>query len=514
MMKKFSGSVFARILAVLLTILLQGAALVVMFLLFRHEFAWFYAACALLSLAAALVILRQDSLPEYKLAWLVPILLLPIFGGLLYVLFGRVRPTKRERLLAETVSRRYEDALDAPRFAAAADEAQQALAQRSPDAAVQSAYIRRMARAPVFAGTQVRYFPLGEDMFAQLCDDLEHAEKFIFMEYFIIQSGKMWDTLLEILARKAAAGVDVRVLYDDLGCLFLLPANFAQQLEAKGIHCSAFNRFTNIFSSRFNNRDHRKICVVDGGIGYTGGINLADEYINAKKVHGHWKDTAVRLNGTGVWSLTAMFLSLWDFVRGEDEEFLPFAPAAAAPDDGFVQPFTDTPMDDEALGETVYTQLLARAKKSVHITTPYLIIDSVMLHALCAAAKSGVDVHLITPGVPDKKTVYFLTRSYYETLLRAGVKISEYTPGFIHAKSFVADGETAVVGTINLDYRSLYLHYECAVWMHGCAAAADVERDFAETLRVCTPVTLEGCARVPVLKRGFLSFLRLFSPLM
>ena len=513
-MKKFSGGIAARILAVVLIVCLQAAALVVMFLFFQKYFAYFYAFCGLVSLAVVLYLLREDSSPEYKIAWLIPISLLPIFGGLLYLLFGRIRPTRREKALGSAVTRRYKEALSAPPFARDAGKARQALGAQSHAAARQSAYIEAMAEAPVFSGTQTRYFPLGEEMFAQMVQDLESAEKFIFMEYFILQSGHMWDTILEILVRKARAGVDVRLMYDDLGCLFLLPGGYARQLEAQGIQCCAFNRFTNIFSSRFNNRDHRKICVVDGNVGYTGGINLADEYINAVKKHGHWKDTAVRLEGEAVWSLTAMFLSLWCYVRGKDEDFLPFAPTETAPGDGFVQPFTDSPMDDEPVGETVYAQLLAGARHSVYITTPYLIIDSVMLHALCAAAKSGVDVRLITPGIPDKKTVFFLTRSYYEVLLRAGVKIYEYAPGFVHAKSFVADGETAVVGTINLDYRSLYLHYECAVWMHKTSAVQRVHEDFLATQALCRAVTLDDCTRLPLLKRVFLSFLRVFSPLL
>lgn len=507
-MKKLFGSVAFRMVYLALCVVLQAAALVVMFLMFRQYFAYFYGVCILVTIGAVLYLVNEDSNPAYKIAWLIPIMLFPIFGGLFYLMFGRVRPTRRERQRMESINRRYDDALSPTKGA------MDALRGESEDAALQASYIERAARAPVYAGTETEYLPLGEAMFARMMDELEKAERFIFMEYFIVQEGKMWNAICEVLARKAKQGVDVRMMYDDFGCMFTLPAHYYRTLEQMGIKCCVFNRFTNIFSSRFNNRDHRKICVIDGNVGFTGGINLADEYINAVQKHGHWKDTAVLLRGEAVWSLTVMFLSLWDFVRHESEPYALYAPTAAVQGQGYVQPFTDSPQDEEIVGETCYMNLINRARRSVWITTPYLIIDNEMITALCTAAKSGVDVRIITPGVPDKKIVYQLTRSYYGPLLKAGVKIYEYTPGFIHAKSFVVDDDFGVVGTINLDFRSLYLHYECAAWMYRTKAVTQLKADFEQTLPVCTPVSPDKNISLPGLRGLGLSVLRIFAPLM
>ncbi|MEG2393651.1 MAG: cardiolipin synthase [Ruthenibacterium sp.] len=507
-MRKIFGSVTFRIIVLVLMVLLQLGVLVTMFLVFEKYFVWFYAFCIILAIIAVLYIVRQDSNPAYKIAWLIPIMLLPILGGLLYLMFGRYRITRREQRRSHEIAGRYKEALCAVPDAAAA------LYAENPVAAQQTRYLDAYADAPVFAGTQAEYLPLGEAMFDALLTELEQAQHFIFLEYFIIRAGKMWDSVLEVLTRKAAAGVDVRVMYDDMGCLFLLPADFPMLMEARGIQCCAFNRFTHIFNARFNNRDHRKICVIDGNVGFTGGINLSDEYINAVHPHGHWKDTAVLLRGQAVYSLTAMFLSIWDFLRCIDEDFAAFAPTKTYENAGYVQPFTDSPTDDEPVGETMYMNILNKAQRYVYIVTPYLIIDNEMITAMSIAAKSGVDVRIITPGVPDKKTVYFVTRSYYEVLLKAGIKIYEYTPGFVHAKSFVSDDTTAVVGTINLDYRSLYLHYECAAWMYGTPCVADIRDDFLATQAQCREVTLDSIQRLSLAQRGFLSILRIFAPLM
>lgn len=335
------------------------------------------------------------------------------------------------------------------------------------------------------------------------------------MEYFIIQEGKMWNTILDILKEKAAQGVDIRVIYDDMGCIMTLPNGYNKKLESYGIKCSVFNPFVPILSSKFNTRDHRKICVIDGNVGFTGGINLADEYINAYEKHGHWKDTSVMLKGEGVFALTAMFLSMWDYLHGEKEDYSKYYPTewdTSAP--GYVQPFTDNPLDDEAVGETVYLNLINKAKHYVYITTPYLILDSEMITALSIAAKSGVDVRIITPHIADKWYVHAVSRAHYEILTEAGVKIYEYTPGFIHAKTFVVDDDYAVVGTINLDYRSLYLHFECAAWMYQTDSVAAVKEDFFKTQQLSQEITLEECRKVSFARKLGRSVLRVFAPLM
>ncbi len=519
-MKKSTLSVPVHILEIAVSIFIQIGVYVIIFKFFRNYFTHFYAVCTILSLLVVIKIVKNDNLnPAVKIAWVIPLFVLPIFGGLIYLIFGEVRHTRREKRVNARIHEKYKKAISA------IPTADSLLKLRDSDACVQSQYIKNASGMPVFSSTPIKYYPFGEDMFADMCEELEKAQNFIFMEYFIIQSGKMWDTLLEILARKAKQGVDVRFMYDDVGSLFLVPGKYSEELRRMGIKCIAFNRLTNIFSSRFNNRDHRKICVIDGNVGFTGGINLADEYINERRPHGVWKDTAVMLKGDGVWGLTVMFLAFWEAslcpdrrkkpLYMPDEDYLAFAPTQHFDGEGFVQTYTDTPLDKEPVGETVYMNLLYRAKERVYITTPYLIIDNEMLTALKTAAKSGIDVRMMLPGIPDKKMIFFLTRSYYKTLLEAGVKIYEYTPGFVHAKSFCSDGKYAVVGTINLDYRSLYLHYECAAWMYASPAVNDVENDFITTLNECSEVTLESFnTRTPWIAQLLLGILRIFAPLM
>ena len=328
----------------------------------------------------------------------------------------------------------------------------------------------------------------------------------------------MWNSIIDVLKEKVTQGVDVRIMYDDFGCIRTLPHDYVKQLEAMGIQACIFNKFVPIMSSRFNNRDHRKICVIDGNVGFTGGVNMADEYINEIQKYGHWLDSGIMLKGQAVWSLTVMFLSMWDYTKGIEENYQEFAPDLAymerIKNDGFVQPFTDTPHDDEAVGENVYLNLINKAKQYVHICTPYLIIDNEMITALCTAAKSTVDVKLIVPHHPETFFIYESTRSYYQVLIEAGVKIYEYTPGFIHSKTFVVDDEYAVCGTINLDYRSLYLHFECATWMYQSKAVMTMEENYQKILSVSQEITLEECLNTSVFRRLLWGVLRVFAPLL
>lgn len=493
-----------RILLLALFVLVQVAMLVGVFWFFRSYFAYFVAACELLSLLVVLYIVREDTNPTYKIPWIILSLVFPILGGLTYVMFGRVRFSKGERRRGVQLAKTCAEAIASR--PGVADSV-------PPEYRCQTRYLQSHSGAPVYTNTEVRFFPLGEDFWQALLAELEGAERFIFLEYFIIAPGKMWDAIVDVLRRKAASGVDVRLIYDDMGSFGLLPPTFVRDMERQGIACISFNRFTNIFSSRFNNRDHRKICVVDGDVGFTGGVNLADEYINAYEKHGHWKDTAVCLRGDAVWNLTVMFLALWDFERKIHEDLLQFAPTVQVRAPGFVQPYNDIPLDRELVGETVYCNLLHQARDYVYITTPYLIIDNEMISALTAAAKSGVDVRLMLPGIPDKKLVYRLSRSYYDVLMRSGVKIYEYTPGFLHAKEFISDDRCAVVGTINLDYRSLCHHFECAAWMCDVPAVADIKADYLRTLELCRPITPEICRRECGRHPLLLSVLRIFAPL-
>jgi len=347
---------------------------------------------------------------------------------------------------------------------------------------------------------------------------LKKAEKFIFLEYFIIEEGVMWNSILDILKQKAEEGVDVRVIYDDAGCIFKLPYGYNKKLESMGIKCRVFNPLVPLLSSRINNRDHRKIAIIDGHTGFTGGINLADEYINEYEKFGHWKDSAIMIKGEAVWSMTVMFLSMWNYLDGSNEDFNKFKPDIEPLEesckDGYVQPFADNPLDDETVGEIVYLNLINKARRYVYITTPYLIIDNEIITALTSAAKGGVDVRIITPYCGDKWYVHEVTRSYYRTLIESGVKIYEYTPGFIHSKTFVVDDEYGVVGTINMDYRSLFLHFECGVWMYKCRTIRDIKKDFNDTLKMCREITIEELNEIKWYKTLERMILRIFAPLM
>lgn len=508
MLRKVLRFLTQRVVITVLFMLIQAGLLIDIIWKLNNYFVYFYAIGVLLSLLMFLAVINGKSNPAYKIAWLVPILVVPVFGGLFYLMFGSNRTG---RYIREKMSQIGEEMTEPIKQA----NLQSGIEKMPPDVVNQSRYISQWAYSPPYRNTTTEYLPMGEIKFERMVEELRKAKHYIFLEYFIIQEGKMWNTILDILKEKADEGVDVRVIYDDMGCIMTLPTGYDKKLREMGIKCSIFNPFVPILSSKFNTRDHRKICVIDGNVGFTGGVNLADEYINAYEKHGHWKDTAIILKGEAVFSLTAMFLSMWDYLNGMEEDYGKYYPTEWDTDaQGFVQPFTDNPLDDEAVGETVYLNLINKAKRYVYITTPYLILDSEMTTALSVAAKNGVDVRIITPHVPDKWYVHAVSRAYYEMLVEAGVKIFEYTPGFVHAKTFVVDDEYAVVGTINLDYRSLYLHFECAVWMYQTTAVAEVRDDFFKTQNVSQEITLEQCQNISWFRRLVRSLLRVLAPLM
>ena len=509
-MKKILRFITQRVVITALLIVLQALLLFGFIWKLDNYFVYFYAGSVLLSLLITLGIINSKSNPAYKIAWLIPILLFPVFGGLIYLLFGSDRTGRYLRKKLQGIGTEMDNVIGEAHRRSGAE-------QLPPDAANQSRYISHYAYCPPYQNTTTEYLPLGEVKFERMVEELKKAKHYIFLEYFIIQEGKMWNTILDILRQKAAEGVDVRVIYDDMGCIMILPTGYDRTLEQMGIKCRIFNPFVPILSSRFNTRDHRKICVIDGNVGFTGGINLADEYINAYEKHGHWKDTSILLKGEAVFNLTVMFLSMWDYLdstTGKTDYSRYYPTVWDENAKGYVQPFADNPLDDEAVGETVYLNLINKAKRYVYITTPYLILSSEMLTALTSAAKCGVDVRIITPHIPDKWYVHAVSRSHYQPLIEAGVKIYEYTPGFIHAKTFVVDDDYAVVGTINLDYRSLYLHFECAVWMYQTPSVAQVRDDFFKTQQISQEITLEECRSLSFPRRLGRSVLRVFAPLM
>ena len=511
-MKRGIGAIkkiFQRVVMVSLSLLIQLVVFALMIWKFQDENDVLSVLLILVSVVVALVIIDKNTNPAYKIAWLIPILLFPVFGGLMYLMLGGNRLSQRQKRKMEQVESRLREHL--PQDPGVAGR----LVEKDPDAAIQSAYIRSSCGCPIYEDTATVYYPLGDDAYPAMLEALKKAEHYIFMEYFIIGEGVMWEGILEILKHKAAQGVDVRVMYDDFGCITVLPTGYKKQLEAWGIQCCVFGPYIPIVSARLNNRDHRKLLIVDGKVGFTGGINLADEYINQKERFGHWKDNAIELRGSAVWSMTVMFLTLWDYVRGTEDSIpalRPPAPESGAR--GCVQPYTDNPMDEEPVGGGVYTNLISRANRYIHIMTPYLIIDYGMTQALVNAAKSGVEVIILTPHIPDKWYVHAVTRAHYEALVEGGVKVYEYTPGFLHSKVFSVDGKYATVGTVNLDYRSLYLHFENGVFLWEADCVRDVEQDFQETMALCQEITREDCRATSVFIRLGRAILRVFAPLM
>ncbi len=376
-------------------------------------------------------------------------------------------------------------------------------------------YLSEFAGYPVTKNNDVNYYPIGEEAFEVMLEELKKAEKFIFFEYFIVAHGKMWDSILEILEEKASQGLDVRVMYDDFGCISTLKNSYPKELEAKGIKCVAFNSLNPIAGVIMNNRDHRKILVIDGKVAFSGGINIADEYININSKYGHWKDNGIKISGDAVWNYSVMFLTMWNAFKNEDSDFTKFKYDFSNKEDknGYVVPYGETPLDEEITGEDVYLNIINQSNKYVYIFTPYLIIDTDMINALNLAVKRGVDVRIVIPGIPDKKTVYTLTESYVEPLVKGGVKIYKYTPGFVHSKVFVSDDNIATVGTINMDYRSLYLHFECGCYLENVDVIKDIKKDLIDTMEKSHKITKEE-STPKLFKSIWQALLRLVAPLM
>ena len=455
-------------------------------------------------------ILNRDEIPENKLPWLVILLLLPILGAFVFMLLSSNSTSKDDYL-------RYEKSAKKIRPHMRQTENIEKLKALDIDAYAQARYLFDGARMPVFNKSKTTYYPLGEDFHVDLLAELKMAKRFIFMEYFIVQEGVMWDSVHRVLRDKVTQGVEVYMLYDDLGCIATLPDDYYKELCDEGIHCLPCNKFKPILSHIHNNRDHRKITVIDGKVGFTGGINLADEYINAYEKHGHWKDTAVKIEGEAVKSLSALFMSLWNMQSDHQlsADMYLSGPVCEDCGSGYVVPFGDSPspIDTEDIGKTVYMNMLSAARDYVYITTPYLICDRELLNAICNASRRGVDVRLITPHIPDKKAIFLMTRSNYKKLIDSRVKLYEYTPGFIHAKSFVCDDKFAVCGTINLDYRSLVHHFECGAWMYNTESIIDMKDDFLSTVEVSQLVSKHD-ATLGFFDRMFAEIMKVFSPLL
>lgn len=476
------------------------------------EYGWLaYGAMMLLSVAVVIHIINEKGNPAFKLAWIIPILVLPVFGAAFY-LFCQVQ--WGTKFMSQRLSSLW---IVARPYMEQDESALKELRIDNPSNANLANFMHSQVGFPVHRNTKVKFFPLGEDMFREMVIKLKQAQEYIFMEYFIVEKGLMWGTILEILEDKVKEGVEVRFMYDGMCSISMLPSDYPSQLQRKGIQCKIYGDIKPILSTSQNNRDHRKICVIDGKIGFTGGINLGDEYINQKERFGHWKDTAIMLRGEAVQSLTQIFLQMWNLTEKRPENYRRYLTpkiGRVRSEYGYVLPYADSPFDNENVGEQVYFHILNHAKKYVHIMTPYLILDNEMITNLTFAAKCGIEVIIIMPHIPDKWYAFTLAKTYYSELIQAGVQIYEYTPGFVHAKIFVSDDDTATVGTINLDYRSLFLHFECGAFIYNNPVVRDIEDDFQHTLARCQKVSL-----VDVNNRNFVSkaagnVFRLFAPLM
>ncbi|MEQ2443993.1 cardiolipin synthase [Pseudoflavonifractor intestinihominis] len=499
-----------RLVFVGLCILLEVLWIVLLYIRLNEYSAILSAVTRLAALVIVLKLYGKHTNAAFKMPWMLLLLAFPVLGVCLYLLMGRSGATRRMARRFEAVHQTL-----AKGVPVRPDVVEELKAQGGP-AGNLAGYLQRYGGFPLCRNTDVDFYADAADGLEAQLRDLERAERFIFMEYHAVQEGAAFGRLKDVLARKAAQGVEVRFIYDDIGSIGFINRDFIRRMEQVGVQCRVFNPVIPVFNVFLNNRDHRKITVIDGAVGFTGGYNLADEYFNLTHPFGRWKDTGIRLEGDAVTSLTAQFLEMWNAIRPTDGDVSAYlAPVPyQSREGGFVQPYADSPLDQEFVGENVYLSMAEGARERVWFTTPYLIISDEMNRALGLAARRGVDVRIITPGIPDKKLVYSVTRSYYAGLARSGVRIYEYTPGFIHAKQCVADGETAVVGTINMDYRSLYLHFENAVLFHGCAAVKQVEEDFRNTFPQCREVTGQySSGRSAVLRVGQ-CLLRLFAPLL
>ncbi len=508
--QRFASFIFSRTFWFIIMIVFQVGFLA-FFAAYTSEFKYLEYIIDILKVLLVISILNNKSDPTMKLVWTIFITVVPAFGVMMY-LYHKLQPgsikLKKKLKNIEDYTKGY---LEADR------EIEKELRSENEGCANLSKYIYRNSGIPVYKNTDAVYLPNGEEYYKAVVDAINGAKKFIFIEYFIIEEGKVWNSILRLLEKKIQQNVEVRVMYDGLCSLTKLEAGYYKKLREKGIKAKPFAPARPFFTTRQNNRDHRKTLVVDGEYAFTGGINLADEYMNIVTKFGHWKDSGIVLRGDAAKGFTYMFLQMWNVSERSVESFTKYVDNEFEKNpmsNGFFQPYCDDPLDEERVSEHVYLDMINNANKYIHIMSPYLVIDNVMMSALTYAAKRGVDVKIILPGIPDKAYAYCLARTYYEELIHAGVKIYEYTPGFNHAKLMVCDGIRATVGSVNFDYRSLFLHFEngCYIYDHKCIS--DIEEDVHDVLRKCRNVDLEMCKNRPILYKLAGSFLRLIAPLM
>jgi cardiolipin synthase len=504
--------IFSRLGLIILMFLIQALILVFIWELLGDLIPeYLFGGIQIFEIIVCLCMVNGASDPTSKISWMVLMFFAPLFGCMFYAWTKTETGHRR-------VKRRLNQLIEESHASLPIDEESLAELQAvDPSSAALAWYLEKTGAFPVHQNTKVTYFPLGDYKFEAMLTELEKAKDFIFMEYFIIEEGHMWGKILEILARKAKEGVDVRVMYDGTCEFSCLPHNYPKRIQALGIRCKMFSPLHPFVSTTFNYRDHRKILVIDGQVAFTGGVNLGDEYINQKVKFGHWKDTAIMLEGEAVPNLTILFLQMWSVDEKQPAEFERFAsvvPRVPEDAEGFVVPYGDVPLDQDKVGEMVYMDILNTSADYVYIMTPYLILDGELETALRFTAERGVDVRMILPGIPDKPLPYAMARNEYKALLKAGVRIFEYTPGFVHAKVFVSDNKRAVVGTINLDFRSLYHHFECATYMAGTPCISEILADFKATQAQCREVTLETVKHFKLRSKVVASVAKVIAPML
>ena len=510
--KTLLNVIFSQKATIILLLVLQFVLIFITFTQLSEHYTYIHVVFSTIAIVLAISILNTNENPAYKLTWIIPMLVLPVFTTVVYILLKNQPGTRKVR------NAYAKKCANTRAFLPTDKEVMKAVKEEDSTLYKLCTYIDDRAGYPAYRCEGAEYYPLGEYKFEAMIRELKKAEDFIFMEYFIVDEGEMWSQIMEILLEKVKAGVEIRFLCDGMGSQFTLPSKDLKKLRKNGIKCLIFNKFHPMMSTIQNNRDHRKILVVDGKVAFNGGINLADEYINRRIRFGHWKDTAVMIKGEAVWNYTMMFLQMWEVISGDTAQYDMYRPKSTGEVrrcKGYVIPYSDSPLDDEDVGKLVYMDMINNAQDYVYITTPYFIPDNEMMTALELAAKSGVDVRIITPHIPDKWYIHCITKSYYRDLLAIGVKVYEYTPGFIHAKNFLSDDKKAVVGTINLDYRSLYLHFECATYMYDTECIKDIRADFNDLFEnKCHMITAEDCRKISFFSRFASIILRMFAPLL
>lgn len=494
-----------RAIIVIIGVLLQFGFAISIQLFFREHIAIIGIIYELLSVLIVLKILKDSTRISNDLPWIILILLFPIFGTILLITLSS--NYARSKLLKNIFKseKEYQQYLNQD------IKIRKEIDENDLD---NLKYIIDRSKYPVTKNNKITYYDYGEKFYPELLKELNKAEKFIFLEYFIINKGQMWDGILKILKEKASQGVEVRILYDDMGSIAMLSTKYPNELKKMGIKCIPFNKVSPFKGIFMNNRDHRKMTIIDGKVAFSGGVNLSDEYININSKLGIWKDNGIKIEGDAIWNLTVMFLTMWNANIKEDKDILKYKYEFENIEkiDGYVVPYGVAPLHEDLIGEDVYINIINSAKKYLYIMTPYLIIDTDMTNGLIRAAKRGVDVKIIVPGIPDKKIVYTQTSSFFELLSNGGVKIYKFTKGFVHSKVYVSDDKRAVVGTINMDYRSLYLHFENGIYMENVKEIKDVKKDMDETLKDCKKLN-DKDIKSSIFKSIWQSILRLFAPL-